>query len=124
MISVGSVWGRASTFWYTGQEAGEKIPKHKITRTLDFKVSPHQLRHTYITNLCRGGVNIKTVQYLAGHATASLTLKIYIHATENRPEDLLDELNNVFRPVACDTKCDTGNSKNVVSIEPQRLYAF
>lgn len=109
---------------HEGQEAGEKIPKHKITRTLDFKVSPHQLRHTYITNLCRGGVNIKTVQYLAGHATASLTLKIYIHATENRPEDLLDKLNHVFRVVEKDTTQDTGKEKKLISIEPQRLYVF
>lgn len=79
-----------------GQSVGEKIQNHKIVRSLTFDVSPHQLRHTYITNLCRGGMNIKTVQYLAGHATASITLKIYIHATENKPEDLLDGINSIF----------------------------
>jgi site-specific recombinase XerD len=30
-------------------------------------VTPHQLRHTYITNLLYMGVDPKTVQYLAGH---------------------------------------------------------
>ena len=33
--------------------------------TLDFQVTPHQLRHTYITNLIAASVDSKTVQYLA-----------------------------------------------------------
>ena len=36
----------------------------KIRYTLDFDVTPHQLRHTYITNLLYAGVNPKTVQYV------------------------------------------------------------
>lgn len=38
-----------------------------IEYTIDFDVTPHQLRHTYITNLLYWGVDPKTVQYLAGH---------------------------------------------------------
>lgn len=79
-----------------GDAPGDKIKNHKIYRTLDFHVSPHVLRHTYITNLCRAGVNIKRIQYLAGHATAQLTLNIYIHATEHQPEDMTEEINAVF----------------------------
>ena len=40
-------------------------PNHVYS--LDFHVTPHQLRHTYITNLLYMGVDPKTVQYLAGH---------------------------------------------------------
>ena len=36
----------------------------KIRYTLDFDVTPHQLRHTYITNLLYAGVDPKTVQYV------------------------------------------------------------
>jgi len=39
----------------------------KIVYSRDFEVTPHQLRHTYITNLLYSGVDPKTVQYLAGH---------------------------------------------------------
>ena len=39
----------------------------KLVYSLDFDVTPHQLRHTYITNLIYYGVDPKTVQYLAGH---------------------------------------------------------
>lgn len=43
------------------------------------------LRHTYITNLLFKGVDIKTVQYLAGHERAKITLDIYAHLTYSRP---------------------------------------
>ena len=36
------------------------------------------------------------IQYLAGHATAQLTLNIYIHATENQPADLTEQINAAF----------------------------
>lgn len=36
-----------------------------VVYSLDFEVTPHQLRHTYITNLIHASVDPKTVQYLA-----------------------------------------------------------
>ena len=48
-------------------------------RTLDFHVHPHQLRHTYITRLFESGLDIKEIQYLAGHATVNMTLRVYTH---------------------------------------------
>ena len=66
---------------------GDKIPKHNITISIDFHVTPHQLRHTYITELILSGANIKTVQYLAGHKNVKLTLDIYTHLMENQPID-------------------------------------
>lgn len=47
--------------------------------TLDFTTHPHQLRHTYITQLFEAGLDIKQVQYLAGHAKPEITLRIYTH---------------------------------------------
>lgn len=38
-----------------------------IVYSIDFDVTPHLLRHTYITNLIYASVDPKTVQYLAGH---------------------------------------------------------
>ena len=47
---------------------GERCRTDKsIYYTLDFHVTSHLLRHTYITNLIHEGVDPKTVQYLAGH---------------------------------------------------------
>ena len=55
---------------------------------MDFVVSPHILRHTYITNLIAAGVDPKTVQYLAGHKNSQVTMDIYAKMKYNTPEEL------------------------------------
>ena len=65
---------------------GARAKRGGFTYTIDFEVTPHILRHTYITNLLLAGVDVKTVQYLAGHERAKITLDIYAHLTYNRPE--------------------------------------
>ena len=45
----------------------------KIRYTIDFDVTPHQLRHTYITNLLYAGVDPKTVQYVTVNEVNSNT---------------------------------------------------
>ena len=62
----------------------------KIRYTLDFDVTPHLLRHTYITNLLYAGVDPKTVQYLAGHENSKTTMDIYARVKYNKPEELFD----------------------------------
>ena len=71
---------------------GDKVIKHDFYITIDFSVTPHQLRHTYITKLILAGVNIKVVQYLAGHASVDITLNIYTHLMANRPKDIAPEV--------------------------------
>lgn len=46
---------------------------------LDFTTHPHQLRHTYITKLFEQGLDLKQVQYLAGHASPEMTMRVYTH---------------------------------------------
>lgn len=75
---------------------GTKAKNSNLTYTIDFDVTPHILRHTYITNLPLAGVDIKTVQYLAGHERAKITLDIYAHLTYNRPEEILEKVNAAF----------------------------
>lgn len=80
----------------SGRELGVTIPKHKISVTLDFCPSPHILRHTYITRLILGGVDLKRVQYLAGHADPTITLQIYTSLQNAAPEDLIDDIWEIF----------------------------
>lgn len=68
-----------------------------VIYSIDFHVTPHQLRHTYITNLLLAGVDVKTVQALAGHEHAKITLDIYAHLTYNRPQDLISKVNMAFQ---------------------------
>lgn len=76
---------------------GEKAAHNgNVVYSMDFVPTPHQLRHTYITNLLLAGVDVKTVQYLAGHEHSKITLDIYAHLTYNRPTDLKDKVNAAF----------------------------
>ena len=68
----------------------------KIRYTIDFDVTPHQLRHTYITNLLYAGVDPKTVQYLAGHENSKTTMDIYARVKYNKPEELFDVVNRAL----------------------------
>lgn len=74
----------------------------KIVYTLDFEVTPHQLRHTYITNLLYAGVDPKTVQYLAGHENSKTTMDIYAQVKYNKPEELLSVVNTALQSSAGD----------------------
>ena len=40
---------------------------------------PYCLRHTYCTDLCKAGIDIRTAQRLMGHANISVTADIYTH---------------------------------------------
>ena len=69
----------------------------KVVYSLDFEVTPHLLRHTYITNLIHASVDPKTVQYLAGHENSKITMDIYAKAKYNRPKDVAPMLEHVFK---------------------------
>lgn len=76
---------------------GEKAAHNgKVVYSLDFDVTPHQLRHTYITNLIHKSVDPKTVQYLAGHENSKITMDIYAKVKYNRPEQLVGALSGAF----------------------------
>ena len=67
-------------------KVGDAVPYRHVKVAFDFHLTPHLLRHTYISELILSGANVTTVQYLAGHATAAITLNIYSHLMQNRPE--------------------------------------
>ncbi len=76
---------------------GEKASHNgKVVYSLDFTVTPHQLRHTYITNLMHASVDPKTVQYLAGHESSKITMDIYAKVKYNKPQELAVVLDGVF----------------------------
>ena len=58
----------------------------------------HLLRHTYTTNLLRGGASPRDVQELLGHAELATTMNVYAHSNEEekrRAACLLDQLDGV-----------------------------
>lgn len=77
---------------------GEKaVHNNNVVYMLDFHVTPHQLRHTYITNLIYAVVDPKTVQYLAGHQNSKITIDIDEKVKYNRPNELAAVVNSAFK---------------------------
>lgn len=65
-------------------------------------VTPHVCRHTFCSIMARSGMNLKTLQYIMGHADISVTLNTYTHL---KYEDVEKEVN-----------CITEDSKEKVSV--------
>lgn len=56
------------------------------------RFSMHVLRHTFATRCIEGGMKPKILQVILGHSKLSITMDLYVHATE---EEKLKELNMV-----------------------------
>ncbi len=50
-------------------------------------ISMHDLRHTYATRAAEAGVPPKVLQALLGHASITMTMDRYVHATKDAIED-------------------------------------
>lgn len=70
------------------------IKKHSIKAGIVGKnVSPHTLRHSFATDLLRGGADIRSVQALLGHASVTTT-QIYTHVTDRQLREVHDKFHN------------------------------
>lgn len=59
------------------------------------RISPfnyHVLRHTFATRCIEGGVNIKSLSEILGHANVSVTLNTYVHSSIERKRELLEKI--------------------------------
>lgn len=64
------------------------IPPYPIADDL----TPYCLRHTYCSDLCRAGVDIRTAQKLMGHANISITANIYTHIDSSQIDDAAEKM--------------------------------
>jgi len=72
--------------------SGFLVYRDDAGRVLDF----HALRHTFVSNLARGGVHPKTAQQLARHSTITLTMDRYTHTGQGAAAAALDTLPDLF----------------------------
>lgn len=66
----------------------ELIPPYPLAK--DFV--PYCLRHTYCTDLRDKGIDIRTAQYLMGHADISMTANVYTHMNDDVLLDAAERL--------------------------------
>lgn len=91
---------RSNRTWYVSAIRRAGVPA----------VSPHELRHTAASIAVHAGANVKALQRMLGHASASMTLDVYA--------DLFDsDLDDVARMVdaAVDVECPAVNRVQNVS---------
>ena len=54
--------------------------------------SPHILRHTFCTNMKSAGLNLKSLQYIMGHAQANTTQNTYTHSSAEMAAKHFEEI--------------------------------
>ena len=65
---------------------------NRIYKVQSQKITPHDFRHTFCSNMAKSGMIPKTLQYIMGHSDIGVTLNTYTHIGF---EDAQEELQRV-----------------------------
>jgi len=90
---------RPSAPLFTRRDGGRLDPNaisyvftRKVSPAVGARVTPHMLRHSYATYLCRRGVPLRQIQQLLGHSSLATT-QIYLDVTAADLEQAVMALN-------------------------------
>ena len=102
-LAAGSLWDNSYNLVFTN-ETGRHLAiytfynafKKVVTSIGRPDARPHDLRHTAATVAIASGADIKSVQSLLGHATASFTLNVYAHTFERMMADTASRVQGYY----------------------------
>jgi len=81
-------FGKDSDLRLTPRSIQRIVQKYAIKAGIMGKhVSPHTLRHSFATDLLRGGADIRSVQAMLGHSSVTTT-QIYTHVTDTQLREI------------------------------------
>ena len=106
-LKAGPAWNNPDDLVFT-DEAGKHYALHTFYKRFKAIVAsigrpdarPHDLRHTAATVAIASGADIKSVQDLLGHATASFTLNVYAHTSEQMMKDTAARMQSYYDGLA------------------------
>jgi len=94
-----------SSDWLLVRPDGRRVSYHQMRKALDeaahragcpAAIRPHQLRHTYASEMLRAGVSLPAVKELLGHRDIRMTM-VYIQVTQN---DLQQQYHQAIQHIA------------------------
>ncbi len=108
-------------------DCGMTVPcSNNNYRASDFRsrhkplITPHTLRHNFITMCWEAGIDVFTTSKIVGHARIETTLRIYTHLTDNAKRVAADKLNSVFENTRCTNVAQPVNAP-IVDIKEKAL---
>lgn len=102
-LAAGPLWSNPDNLVFT-DELGRHLAISTFYKTFKRIVAsigrpdarPHDLRHTAATVAIAAGADIKSVQDLLGHATASFTLNVYAHTSDQMKKDTAARMQSYY----------------------------
>ena len=102
-LKAGKLWDNPHNLVFTNECGGHYIPVtfyktfKRIAASIDRPdARPHDLRHAAATVAIASGADIKSVQDMLGHATASFTLNVYAHTSEKMMKDTANRVQSYY----------------------------